>query len=440
MNLSQDIPKLYTAAAEWLCTLSVILAWLRATGKKDPGRLTFTLGAGLFLLCLLQTFCGMVTGPIWLLGMLLCVLVMLGILHFSLGVSAPLTLFMGARAFLWAEFMAALEWELDRFYVPAGWENNHLYSLSVCLLVFGANSLLLWFLERRYVPKEPEDMMPKADGSMVALVWFITLSIFCLSNLSYVEVSLPFRATNLPDIFNIRAIIDLAGVVMIEAFFAKASRDDKEKELDAIRNVLNAQYLQFRVSQENMDLVNCKYHDMKHLLQVLRSQDASEKMLPYLEEAEEELRLYEAEYSTGNSVLDTILTSKGYRCLKLGIQMKVVADGSLLSHLHVMDIATIFGNALDNALEHESQIPEKEKRLIRVSLSRHGQMALLLIENYFQGELLEDSFGLVTTKKDKRYHGYGVKSIRYAVQKYHGIMTTGVEDGWFRLKILIPLP
>ena len=45
----------------------------------------------------------------------------------------------------------------------------------------------------------------------------------------------------------------------------------------------------------------------------------------------------------------------------------------------------------------------------------------------------------VTTKKDKRLHGYGMKSIQSTVKKYGGSVTTGLRDNWFELRILIPL-
>ncbi len=48
-----------------------------------------------------------------------------------------------------------------------------------------------------------------------------------------------------------------------------------------------------------------------------------------------------------------------------------------------MNLATIFGNALDDAIEHVMQIPDPERRLIRVSVSRRGNMACILVEKLF---------------------------------------------------------
>ena len=126
-------------------------------------------------------------------------------------------------------------------------------------------------------------------------------------------------------------------------------------------------------------------------------------------------------------MLDTILTSKNEVCLKQKIAMTVAADGKLLKDIHVMDLCTIFGNALDNAIEHEVQIEELGKRRIRVTVSQKYKFACIVIENYFEGEM--DGTGRLpqTTKKDKEYHGYGLKSILHAVQKYDGYMNVNVE-------------
>lgn len=47
-----------------------------------------------------------------------------------------------------------------------------------------------------------------------------------------------------------------------------------------------------------------------------------------------------------------------------------VADGTLLDFMDIMDICSIFGNALDNAIECELKIADKEKRLIHVTVSQ----------------------------------------------------------------------
>ena len=159
----------------------------------------------------------------------------------------------------------------------------------------------------------------------------------------------------------------------------------------------------------------------------------------YLDEIEQGIKRYEMENKTGNSVLDTILSSKSEICLKQGISMTVVADGKLLNHIHVMDLCTIMGNALDNAIEYELQVENLEERLIRVNVYEKNSFVCIVIENYYIGNLVFQEGLPITTKGNTQYHGYGLKSIRYSVEKYDGYINVGVKDNWFRLEMLLPL-
>ena len=69
-----------------------------------------------------------------------------------------------------------------------------------------------------------------------------------------------------------------------------------------------------------------------------------------------------------------------FHCRKNNIQITCVADGKILDFIHVIDICTIFGNALDNAIEHVVMIPEKEKRLIHVSVSQKKNFVFIKVE------------------------------------------------------------
>ena len=187
------------------------------------------------------------------------------------------------------------------------------------------------------------------------------------------------------------------------------------------------------------NLINYKYHDLKHQIAVLRSETDPEKRNEFLNHMEDEIRQYEAQNKTGNKVLDTVLTSKSLYCAKHGITFTCVADGTLLDFMDIMDICSIFGNALDNAIECELKIADKEKRLIHVTVSQQKKFLILRFENYYEGSLKVKEGRFLTTKKEKEFHGYGIKSIRYTVNKYDGAVSIDTKENWFDLKILIPM-
>ena len=153
---------------------------------------------------------------------------------------------------------------------------------------------------------------------------------------------------------------------------------------------------------------------------------------------EQEIKSYEAQNKTGNEALDVLLTAKSIQCQNAGVTLTCVADGKELSFLKPTDLSVLFGNALDNAFESAEKIEDPEKRLIHLSVARQKQFVRIRVENCCEGEIRFVD-GLPATGKDANYHGYGMKSIRSIVEKYNGSMTVKVQDGWFELRILLPL-
>ena len=184
--------------------------------------------------------------------------------------------------------------------------------------------------------------------------------------------------------------------------------------------------------------MHVKYHDLKHQITALRMETDEEKRKKWLDAMEEEVSAFEMINKTGNQVLDTILAAKLFHCRKNRIQVTCVADGKLLDFMHVMDICSIFGNALDNAIEHVIMIPEEEKRLIHLSVSAKKNFVFIKIENYCETEIKKNEHSFITTTKtDKQNHGFGLRSICAAAEKDGGSVNFDQIQNWFELIILL---
>jgi sensor histidine kinase regulating citrate/malate metabolism len=177
---------------------------------------------------------------------------------------------------------------------------------------------------------------------------------------------------------------------------------------------------------------------LKHQIAALRMEKDDARRGEWLDEMEEDIKKYEAENKTGNAVLDILLTGRSLQCQRQGITLTCVADGTLLDFIGTMDLCAIVGNALDNAIESTSRVTNPEERLIHLSLSAQRGFVLFHLENYFGGSLSFEDGLPQTTKADKDFHGFGVKSIRDTVERYGGSLTMEVERGWFILKALFP--
>ena len=57
--------------------------------------------------------------------------------------------------------------------------------------------------------------------------------------------------------------------------------------------------------------------------------------------------------------------------------------------------------------------------------------------NYYVGDLQFENGLPKTTKQDDKYHGFGLKSIKYVTEKYGGSYTLTVDDGVFELNVVM---
>ena len=288
-------------------------------------------------------------------------------------------------------------------------------------------------------PLLTEDYLRQLTIKEVLSAVGIVIVVFAFSNLSFIYGNSPFTSTIRADIFNLRTIVDLGGIAILYAHQSRICEYIAEKELSAMNTVLKNQYEQYRNYQDSLDLIQMKYHDLKHQITGLRAENDEERRKEWLDAIENEVRAFENMNKTGNSVLDTILAAKIFHCRKNKIQITCVADGKLLDFMHVTDICSIFGNALDNAIEHVILIPEEERRLIHVSVSAKKNFIFIKIENYCKEIIIknQDQF-ITTTKEDKKNHGFGLKSICCTAEKYGGSVDFGQNNNWFELKILLP--
>ena len=184
---------------------------------------------------------------------------------------------------------------------------------------------------------------------------------------------------------------------------------------------------QNEIRQESIDLINMKYHDLKHQLALIYAD----------ERAANRLLCYDKMVRTGNKALDIILQEKELLCAEYKIRTSYLVDGAALEVMRPQDIASLFGNALDNSIEYLEKVPNEAKRFLSLTVGRKNNFVSIHIENYCETPPVFKAGLPVTTKPNKTEHGFGLKSIRYIVESYGGNMVIGVRDNLFCVDILL---
>lgn len=225
-------------------------------------------------------------------------------------------------------------------------------------------------------------------------------------------------------------------LALLVLFFSLDNRKMRN-EIDTLQKINEEQKRHYMLFKENVDYINIKCHDLKHQIRNLTLQSDAKKQV--IEEIENAVNIYDSDVKTGNDTLDVILTEKRILCAKKKISFSYIADGTRLRILSEADICSLFGNALDNAIEACDEIKEWEKRSIGMNIKESRGFLSISIRNTYDGEILFSGMDPQTRKKDRRNHGFGIKSIRNIVNRYHGEMSMDTENNIFTLNILLPI-
>lgn len=198
---------------------------------------------------------------------------------------------------------------------------------------------------------------------------------------------------------------------------------------------LQQQYAYYQDKLKDDERIRSIYHDMKNHLLVLEGTQATDETRKMAQELRSQIADYENYIHTGNDFLDIIIRDKAEKAREKHIDFSAFIDFSGVDFIEPLDISTLFGNGIDNAIEASEKLPE-EQRVILVKAGKVQDFVSILIENNCVPE--EPKNGRRTAKPDKFLHGFGISNMKKAAEKYDGTCTTAQKNGKFTLKILIP--
>lgn len=126
---------------------------------------------------------------------------------------------------------------------------------------------------------------------------------------------------------------------------------------------------------------------------------------------------------TGNTVVDTLLSSKLSIAHQYGIQVECTVKIPSSCNLDDLDLCVLFSNAVDNAI-HACRQQEENGCFIRISGKQKGDFFMLEVEN---------SCSYASAYKK----GIGLSNIEAVAEKYNGAVTTELQGGCFLLNVLL---
>ena len=300
---------------------------------------------------------------------------------------------------------------------------------SYITYVIGAGIVYFLIVRRN----RDKDAFRRGDVRIAALAMILGVAAVALS----VSYSYPKTEENIYNCLICPAygFICCALILLMEYYVLRENHIKQEQEMmEQLLDMANAQQ---RSSKEAIDIINIKCHDLKHQIKAFARMDDAGMRSDYVREVQEAVSIYDATYHTGCEALDYVLREKSLFCTEHDVSFTCMADGTQLKFMDTTDVYALIGNAMDNAIERVVKEKEEE-RTVSLQIRQRGEMVLIHLVNRCSREVPFQENLPVTDKEDKRYHGFGMKSMRYIAEKYGGEMYAKAENGWFYLDFLFP--
>ncbi|MDO5151441.1 MAG: GHKL domain-containing protein [Oscillospiraceae bacterium] len=183
-------------------------------------------------------------------------------------------------------------------------------------------------------------------------------------------------------------------------------------------------------------------HDLTNYIGVLRelvNQKKLEEARGYIDTIWNVQDEFELKIHTGDSFLDVIMNYYLYIATKENIKFTVSGKVTTISYIEMVDITTLMGNVLQNAIEASKKTNNPK---VRVEFIEHKTEIFISVSNGVVEKVNTNNNFLKTSKKDKMNHGFGFKNIIATVEKYQGeyYMDSFMENGEPIFKISIAIP
>ena len=191
-------------------------------------------------------------------------------------------------------------------------------------------------------------------------------------------------------------------------------------------------YKYYKVAKENNENASMIKHDLKNQIQIAYAmRNKNDNFVNILEDIDAELDKVNTNIYSKNEILNTVLLLKKIEAKKFDINMVYKIDKSIsLDSMKDSDVCKLFSNLLDNSIEASKETNDKK---ILLKLCKRNDYIVLICENTYKEELRKNILGFLTTKENKKEHGYGIKIIKSISDKYSGEMNIQAKNGSFKI-------
>ena len=300
-------------------------------------------------------------------------------------------------------------------------------------------SKLLEYICAFSITKKFRDSLAQSFHSFRFIFLIVTAGIMFNTSILYI------RLAEYKTISNFYLIYFFAFIVLYFVFLFfmifKMESIAKENESNALINLENQLKKDYEENIKVMiEELRMLKHDYRFHLQTLRAMldnHLYESAVDYFNGIKDGVEDFTKGYIEKYPATSTTLIKMSKQAREENIDFNIELQGKLDISIYDGDLNIVLSNVLENAFQAVRKI-ENKKRRISLELLLHKSCNIIIIENTYQGKVVMEKGKLCTVKKDKKKHGFGLKSVESIMNKYDGTLDIEVTEELFSAILSFP--
>ena len=331
---------------------------------------------------------------------------------------------------------------ITRYFAPHFLENGRKF---LHLFIFSVFSKLIFFSViyiLTHLVQNQKKSRKQYDKSVFLLAFIPLSSVFIMFTFISISVAFPL-SSSLDWMMTAGAVLLLTSNLLM--FGMNQYHQKKNEEFTQMQLLLQQEsdcaeyYEMLRLQNENQRIL---IHDIKKHLQsvaMLNEQREHDKIDAYIRQLILSSDLKEVSRLCDHELLNSILCRYMQQCIKGHITFHADIRSGTMDFIADNDLTSLFCNLLDNAIEAAEIVPDSFIEINTGKREKTPFVVITVINSCRTNPFLSKGRQLCTEKSDKGRHGFGLKSIRKTVKKYHGNMQMYYNDNTFTFHTIITL-
>lgn len=200
----------------------------------------------------------------------------------------------------------------------------------------------------------------------------------------------------------------------------------KEQEKEVLESYMDSLQEIYEVIRQRMDVTRKFRHDLLSHVQTLeylieKQKNPDGELRKYADQLTETYRKIQKGTFCRDEITDAFLMMEKQVCIEKEIPFQIQVSKTCMEWMMPVERIGFLHNLLDNAIEANGRIPEKERKELSFWIEEDSDSCTVKLRNALASK---EVFNLSTWITDGAEHGVGTKIIRAIVEKYHGTSKT----------------